>query len=71
MEFENSICGRGRVGYHGESFVSNAMCFDVLLYFIGGLVNSCTASVCLFTDADAGLEDGAHGSVFVRDISYF
>lgn len=47
VEFENSICGRGRVGYHGESFVSNAMCFDVLLYFIGGLVNSCTVSVCL------------------------
>lgn len=69
MEFENSICGRGRVGYHGESFVS--ICFDVLLYFIGGLVNSCTVSVCLFTDADAGLEDGARDSVFVRDISYF
>lgn len=64
MEFENSICGRGRVGYHGESFVSNAMCFDVLLYFIGGLVNSCTVSV-LFTDADAGLEDDARDIVYL------
>lgn len=64
MEFENSICGRGWVGYHGESFVSNAMCFDVLPYFIGGLVNSCTVSV-LFTDADAGLEDDARDIVYL------
>lgn len=62
MEFENSICGRERVGYHGESFVS--ICFDVLLYFIGGLVNSCTVSV-LFTDADAGLEDDARDIVYL------